>query len=53
MNNEDYEEYWDEDDDEETLNVYDAADIYFSKGMDEDYRFGYSHQELVEAFNQQ
>lgn len=42
----------DEDDDDnrgETLSVWDAADIYLSNGFDEDYRFGYTHEELMEA----
>lgn len=40
----------DEDDGEgEALSVYDAADIYGSKGQDEDYTFGYSEDELRRA----
>lgn len=40
----------DEGDEEgETLSVYDAADIYISKGQDEDYTFGYSEDELRRA----
>lgn len=35
--------------DDESLSVYDAADIYFSNGQDEDYMFGYTHEELVRA----
>lgn len=37
--------------DEETqsLSVYDAADIWLSNGMDEDYSFGYSEGELRRA----
>lgn len=41
-----------EDDDEEcdeSLDVYDAADIWLSNGMDEDYTFGYSEEELRRA----
>jgi len=38
-----------EEDDGETLNVCDAADIYASSGFDEDYQFGYTHEELMEA----
>ncbi len=34
---------------EERLNVWDAADIWQSKGMDEDYMFGYSEAELRRA----
>lgn len=36
-------------DDTERLDVYDAADIWMSSGMDEDYTFGYSEEELREA----
>ncbi|QWZ09016.1 hypothetical protein KRR39_04090 [Nocardioides panacis] len=36
-------------DSDETLNVYDAADIWMSHGMDEDYTFGYSEDELRRA----
>ena len=36
-------------DDSERLSVWDAADIYLSKGFDEDYRFGYTHDELIKA----
>lgn len=32
--------------DEETLDPSDAADIWMSSGMDEDYTFGYSDDEL-------
>ncbi len=44
----------DEDDDAdgdtgEALSVWDAADIWLSKGMDEDYRFGYTEDELRRA----
>jgi len=35
--------------DAETLSIYDAALIYLSRGFDEDYRFGYTHEELIEA----
>lgn len=38
-----------EDNEDESLSVYDAADIYFSNGQDEDYMFGYTHEELVRA----
>lgn len=31
------------------LSVYDAADIWMSSGMDEDYMFGYSENELRNA----
>lgn len=38
-----------DDDDSETLSVYDAALIWMSNGEDEDYTFGYSEEELEEA----
>lgn len=38
-----------EDDDGETLDVYDAAEIWLSHGMDEDYTFGYDEDELEAA----
>ena len=37
------------DDDDESLNVYDAAEIWASNGKDEDYMFGYSEEELEAA----
>ena len=39
----------DNDEDSEALSVWNAADIYASNGFDEDYQFGYSHEELMEA----
>jgi hypothetical protein len=33
----------------ETLSVWDAADIWLSNGMDEDYMFGYTQEELRRA----
>ncbi|AWK52508.1 hypothetical protein DIC82_16550 [Clostridium beijerinckii] len=33
----------------EALSLWDAADIYLSRGFDEDYRFGYTHEELMKA----
>lgn len=33
----------------QTLSVYAAADIWLSNGMDEDYTFGYSEDELRRA----
>ena len=39
----------DDNDDSERISVHDAANIYLSKGFDEDYRFGYSHEELIKA----
>jgi len=38
-----------DDDDSESLGVYDAALIWMSNGKDEDYTFGYSEEELEEA----
>lgn len=35
--------------DDESLSVYDAAQIWASNGMDEDYTFGYSEGELRDA----
>lgn len=46
----DYEIEEDEDDGE-TLSVWDAADIWASNGKDEDYTFGYSEEELEDALN--
>lgn len=37
------------DDDGETLDVYDAAEIWLSHGKDEDYTFGYDEDELEDA----
>lgn len=39
----------DEDDGGESIDVYDAALIWMSNGMDEDYSFGYDEDELREA----
>ncbi|NKX56012.1 hypothetical protein [Arthrobacter mobilis] len=39
----------DEEDEGEAISVYDAADIWRSSGMDEDYTFGYSEDELGRA----
>lgn len=39
----------DDEDDGDSLDVYDAALIWQSKGMDEDYMFGYSDDELRDA----
>ncbi|HEX9089558.1 MAG TPA: hypothetical protein VF867_18855 [Arthrobacter sp.] len=48
--NEDEDEDEDAEDEEgEALSVYDAADIWGSKGQDEDYMFGYSEDELRRA----
>ena len=50
---EDDEDYEDDEDDEydERLSASDAADIWMSRGKDEDYTFGYSDDELEEASN--
>lgn len=40
---------FDEDDDSETLSVYDAALIWASHGKDEDYTFGFTEEELEDA----
>ncbi len=38
-----------DDGDDESLGVYDAALIWLSNGMDEDYMFGYTEDELRNA----
>lgn len=43
---EDEEEY---EEDEESISVYDAADIWLANGKDEDYMFGYTWEELENA----
>ena len=51
---ENYIDSYDEDDDEyedEALDVYEAAEIWACNGMDEDYTFGYSEEELQEALH--
>lgn len=40
---------WVDDDDGESLSVYDAALIWMSNDKDEDYTFGYSEEELEDA----
>lgn len=42
-------DYEDDYDSDESIDVYDAAEIWFSNGMDEDYTFGYSEEELRRA----
>lgn len=42
---EDDEEY----ESDETLSVWDAAEIWASNGKDEDYMFGYTEEELEDA----
>lgn len=49
--NSDEQVYYIEDD--ESINVYDAADIWASNGKDEDYTFGYTESELEDALNEQ
>ena len=39
----------DDENDSESLSVYDAALIWASNGKDEDYTFGYSEEELEDA----
>ena len=36
--------------DDESLCVWDAADIWMSSGYDEDYMFGYTEEELRKAY---
>ena len=38
-----------DEDDSESLSVYDAALIWMSNGKDEDYTFGYTEEELEDA----
>lgn len=38
-----------DEEDDERLDVYDAAEIWASHGKDEDYTFGYSEEELEAA----
>jgi ribosomal protein L37AE/L43A len=38
-----------DDDDSESLSVWDAAEIWLSNGKDEDYMFGYTEEELEDA----
>ena len=40
---------YDDDDDGQVLDVYDAALIWASNGKDEDYMFGYTEEELEDA----
>jgi uncharacterized protein (DUF983 family) len=42
----------DDDDEGESLSVSDAAEIWASNGKDEDYRFGYSDEELEAAYGE-
>lgn len=38
-----------DDDENESLSVYEAAEIWASNGKDEDYMFGYTEEELEDA----
>ncbi len=38
-----------DDEDDESLSVYEAAEIWASNGKDEDYMFGYTEEELEDA----
>lgn len=40
---------YDDEDSDENISVYDAADIWASNGKDEDYMFGYTEEELEDA----
>ncbi len=40
---------WFDDDEEERLSVWDAAEIWESSGKDEDYMFDYTKEELEAA----
>lgn len=40
---------YEDDSDEESISVYDAAEIWESNGRDEDYTFGYTEEELENA----
>lgn len=42
-------EYDEDDESEESLSVYEAAEIWASHGKDEDYTFGYTEEELEDA----
>lgn len=40
---------YEEGDEDESLSVWDAAEIWLSNGKDEDYMFGYTEEELEDA----
>lgn len=40
------------DEDDDCIDVYSAAEIWYSNGQDEDYMFGYTPEELEEAYNE-
>lgn len=46
-----FRDYYEDEESDERLSVWDAADIWASNGKDEDYTFGYSEEELEEALN--
>lgn len=46
-----YNEYLEERESDESLSVHDAALIWLSNGMDEDYTMGYSEDELRDALS--
>ena len=41
----------DYDDESESISVYDAAEIWYSSGQDEDEMYGYTEEELRRAYN--
>jgi len=47
----DFDDDDEDDDDGQTLSVDDAALIWLSNGMDEDYTFGYTEDELRDALD--
>lgn len=47
----DFDDSADDNVDEESLSVYDAAEIWASHGKDEDYTYGYSEDELEDALH--
>lgn len=48
-NPDDFDDEIDENEDDESISVYEAALIWLSNGKDEDYTFGYSEEELEDA----
>lgn len=38
--------------DDDRIDIYEAAEIWYSSGQDEDYMFGYTAKELEEAYNE-
>lgn len=45
-------QYEDDEDEDQVISASDAADIWLSRGMDEDYTFAYSEDELRRAGGQ-